>query len=264
MNTETAPKVCSITGKRLTAQVAPQFALDKLPSLLDQSADPAPKACAISGNRLPDATSTPALPALEAAFWDQRYAGKEFVWTANANQFLVEEVAGMTPSTAIDMAAGEGRNALWLASQDWFVHAIDFSSVAMEKAQRLAVERSLANKVSFETADLRAFEPPAQTFDLVAFVYLQIPLNELAPILKRAVRAVAHNGTLLFIAHNIDNLAKGFGGPQHPKMLYTVRQIVDALGDELVIEKTVQAERRIKTADGEKVAIDMVVRAKRA
>lgn len=235
MNTETTLKVCSLTGKRLPAEPA-------------EPAEPA----------------GPAIPALEAPFWDHRYAGKEFVWTADANQFLVNEVAGMAPGTAIDLAAGEGRNALWLASQGWYVRAIDFSAIAMEKARRLAESRGFDMQVAFETADLRQFEPPAQTFDLVAFVYLQIPLGELMPILKRAVKAVAPRGTLLFIAHDLDNMSRGFGGPQHPEMLYTVQEIVEALGDELVIEKASQVERRIKTADGEKVAIDLVVRASRA
>lgn len=224
----------------------------------------APKVCSITGKRLPAEPAAPAIPALEAPFWDHRYAGKEFVWTADANQFLVTEVAGMEPGTAIDMAAGEGRNALWLASQGWYVRAVDFSAIAMQKAQRLAESRGLDKQVAFETADLRQFEPPAQTFNLVAFVYLQIPLGELIPILKRAVKAVAPRGTLLFIAHDLDNMSRGFGGPQHPEMLYTVQEIVDALGDELVIEKAGQVERRIRTADGEKVAIDLVVRAKRA
>lgn len=264
MNTETAPKVCSLTGKKLAATVAPQLDVSKLPDLVGEPSSPEPKVCSISGKRLPAEADAPAIPALEAPFWDHRYAGKEFVWTSDANQFLVDEVAGMEPGTAIDMAAGEGRNALWLASQGWYVRAVDFSAVAMEKAQRLAEGRGLDKQVTFETADLRQFEPPVQTFNLVAFVYLQIPLGELLPIMKRAVKAVAPRGTLLFIAHDLDNMSRGFGGPQHPEMLYTVQEIVDALGDELVIEKAGQVERRIKTADGEKVAIDLVVRATRA
>lgn len=271
MNPEVAPKFCAVTGKQMPVQVAPQRELDKRPTLLDAAAVAAPlldvrmptaKACSLTDKA--GAAVTPSLPALEPAFWDQRYAGKEFVWTADANQFLIDELEGMTPGTALDLASGEGRNALWLGSRGWFVRAVDFSAVATEKAQRLATDRRLDDWVAFETADLRAFEPPAATFDLVAVVYLQIPLHELAPILKRAVRAVAPRGTLLFIAHDIENLGKGFGGPQHPEMLYSVEQIVDALGHELLIEKAAQAKRHVNTAEGVKVAIDLVVRAKRA
>lgn len=223
----------------------------------------APNVCPLSGQQTP-ASATTELPGLEANYWDRRYAGKEFVWTTEANPCLIEEVAGMPPGTALDMAAGEGRNALWLASQGWLVRAVDFSAVAMEKARHLAERRGLDRQVAFDTADLRQFESPAETFNLVTFVYLQMPLGELTPILKRAIKAVAPRGTLLFIAHDLENLTRGFGGPQHPEMLYTVPEVIDALGDELVIDKAGQVERRIKAADGEKVTIDLVIRAKRA
>lgn len=75
---------------------------------------------------------------------------------------------------------------------------------------------------------------------------------QMTPTLKRAVRAVAPRGTLLFIAHDIENLTKGFGGPQHLEMLCANEQIVDVLGDELVCEMATQPERRIKTPDSEK------------
>ena len=263
MNTVAAPKVCSLTGK-IAEPVESKLDASKLPNLVSQTPSVELKVCSASGKRLAAESDGPNIPALEAPFWDHRYSGKEFVWTADANQFLVSEVAGLKPGTAIDMAAGEGRNALWLASQGWYVRAVDFSAVAMEKAQRLAERRGLDMQVAFETVDLRQFEPPAQTFNLVAFVYLQIPLGELLPILRRASKAVAPRGTLLFIAHDLDNMSRGFGGPQHPEMLYTVQEVVDGLGNELVIEKARQVERRIKTADGEKVAIDLVVRATRA
>lgn len=66
MNTGTAPKICSIAGKRLAAQVAPRLDLDKLPNLLGDAAEPAPKVCSISGKTLPAVPAAPALPALEA------------------------------------------------------------------------------------------------------------------------------------------------------------------------------------------------------
>ena len=75
--------------------------------------------------------------------------------------------------------------------------------------------------------------------------------------------AVAPGGTLLLVAHDSDNLLRGFGGPQHPDMLYTAEQVVAALGNELTIEKASQVSRFIDTKDGIQVAIDCLVRAKR-
>ena len=105
--------------------------------------------------------------------WNDRYRTKDLVWTANANQFVVAEVAGLPAGHALDLAAGEGRNAVWLAEQGWQVTAVDYSDVAITKARELAAERNVA----LETVVADATEPlPGQpTFDLVVVAYLQLP-----------------------------------------------------------------------------------------
>ena len=57
--------------------------------------------------------------------WNQRYADAELVWSAEANRFLVQEVADLPPGRALDLGAGEGRNAIWLAERGWRVTAVD-------------------------------------------------------------------------------------------------------------------------------------------
>jgi SAM-dependent methyltransferase len=203
------------------------------------------------------------LTTMEREDWNRRYAAKELVWTAKANRFLVAEAANLSPGRALDLAAGEGRNAVWLAEQGWTVLAVDFSDVAIEKGKRLAAERKVADKIDFQVADLRGYEPEAHRFDLVAVMYLQIPQAELAPILARAARAVAPGGTFLLVGHDSANLKHGYGGPQHPDVLYTAEQVVAALGGELEIEKAGPVERPVETDDGTKVAIDCLVRGKR-
>ena len=52
---------------------------------------------------------------MDGEAWDRRYAGRELIWTAEPNRSLVAETEGLAPGRAIDLACGEGRNALWLA-----------------------------------------------------------------------------------------------------------------------------------------------------
>lgn len=130
--------------------------------------------------------------------WDRRYAATELVWTAEANRFFAREAEGLAPRSALDLATGEGRNAVWLAERGWRVRAVDFSAVAIEKAARLAAARRVAELVDFDVADLRDYEPGSECYDLVALIYLQLPRPEFAPILGRAARAVAPGGTLLW------------------------------------------------------------------
>lgn len=69
---------------------------------------------------------------MEAEDWDARYAaGPGLQWGAEPNRWLVREVAALPPGTALDLGAGEGRNAIWLARQGWRVTAVDFSQVGL-------------------------------------------------------------------------------------------------------------------------------------
>ncbi|MFN7955553.1 MAG: class I SAM-dependent methyltransferase [bacterium] len=200
---------------------------------------------------------------MEREDWNSRYATQELIWTGKANRFLTAEAASLPHGRALDLAAGEGRNAVWLAEQGWTVRAVDFSDVAIEKGKQLAAARGVADKVDFQVADLRHFEPGVHAFDLVALIYLQIPQAELVPILVRAARAVAPGGTFLLVAHDSANRTHGYGGPQSPEVLYTAEQVVAALGDELVVEKAGTVERPVETDAGTKIAIDCLVRARR-
>lgn len=200
---------------------------------------------------------------MEREDWNQRYAAQGFIWTVDANLFLVAEAASLAPGSALDLAAGEGRNAVWLAEQGWAVNAVDFSDVAMEKGKRLAAARKVSDKIDFRGADLRSYQPEVHRFDLVTLIYLQIPQADLAPIIARAARAVASGGTFLLVAHDSANLAHGYGGPRHPAMLYTAEEVVAALGGELTIEKASRVERAVETADGTRIALDCLVRGKR-
>ncbi len=70
---------------------------------------------------------------MDSRAWDERYAASELVWSSTPNQFVAAEVADLTPGRALDLAAGEGRNALWLAERGWQVTAVDFSLVGLDK-----------------------------------------------------------------------------------------------------------------------------------
>ncbi len=200
---------------------------------------------------------------MDADAWDQRYEAAELVWSAGPNQFLVAEVEGMAPGRALDLACGEGRNALWLAEQGWVVTGVDFSPVALAKAARLAGARRV--EVDWVVSDILAWRPPAGGFDLVAVFYLQLADPARRQALELAASAVAEGGTLLFVAHDLENLTGGVGGPQDPSVLYQADEVASALrGAGLVVEKAVQARRAV-AGDGEQPrdAIDTLVRAHR-
>ena len=195
--------------------------------------------------------------------WDERYDGDELVWTSTANEFLVSEVADLPAGRAVDLACGEGRNAVWLAERGWKVTGVDFSPVGLAKAQRLAEERQV--DVRWVESAVEEWTAPPDGFDLVAVLYLQLPQPERSVALAVAAAAVAPGGTLLVVAHDHDNLTRGFGGPSEEAVLYSVDDVIDvADAAGLSVQRGEQVVRFVDSESGRHGAIDTLVRAVRS
>lgn len=192
--------------------------------------------------------------------WNERYGTDELVWHAEPNRFLVEAVEGLTPGRALDLACGEGRNAVWLASQGWRVVGVDFSSAGLAKARGMAHERGV--EVTWVEADAVSWAPPRGAFDLVVVMYLQLPADQRRAALGHASAALAPRGMLLVVGHDATNPTEGFGGPQDPAVLYSAEDIVGDL-DGLRIDRAERVERQVETPSGAAVALDALVRAVR-
>jgi SAM-dependent methyltransferase len=189
--------------------------------------------------------------------WDARHAWVEDVWD-EANRFLGAEVAELQPGRALDLACGQGRNAIWLATHGWEVTGVDFSEVAVAKALARAERDALP--ATFVCADLLDYEPTAGAYDLVLLLYLHVPAIERRHIVAKAASAVNPGGTFILLGHDLANMTDGVGGPSDPGLLYTPDQIARELPD-LEIEK---AERVLRDVAGEeRHAIDAFVRARR-
>jgi len=194
--------------------------------------------------------------------WDERYSGEELVWASTPNQFLVAGVDGLPAGRAVDLACGEGRNSIWLAERGWQVTGVDFSPVGLAKAKRFADLRGV--EVTWVESAVENWTPPLDGFDLVAVLYLQLPQPARSVALAVATSALAPGGTLLVIAHDLENLTRGYGGPQVPDVLYQVSDVTEpAVDARLTVEQAEQAVRVVDTDDGPREAIDAVVRAKR-
>jgi SAM-dependent methyltransferase len=193
--------------------------------------------------------------------WDERYSGAEFEWTTRPNQFVAAELPGLPPGRALDLAAGEGRNSVWLAERGWRVTAVDFSRVGLEKGRKLAAARGIDQaRIGWIVADLCDYEPEQGAFDLVLIAYFQVGAELRATVLRRATAALAPGGTLLVVGHDLTNLTEGVGGPQYPDVLYTPEDITAELSGLRVI----RAERVRRTVERDGVsgtAIDTLVRA---
>jgi SAM-dependent methyltransferase len=178
--------------------------------------------------------------------WNDRYRESEMVFGHEANQLLVDVVAGFDRGSALDLGCGQGRNALWLAEQGFSVTGLDLSPVAIEQARARA--RELGLDTTFEAVDLLTWDPAGQEWDLVVLAYLHLPAEMRKTVHAAAQRAIAPGGRIVVLAHHLENLATGTSGPRHPDWLFTEEQLADDFSDleivrnEQVIRKGVHGD----------------------
>lgn len=192
---------------------------------------------------------------MDAADWDERYRTAERLWSEGPNVFVADRLADRKPGAGVDLGAGEGRNAIWLAERGWDMVAVDFSRVALERG------RGRAPNVRFVEADVFGWEPDRR-FDLALIAYLQVVEDRMRGLVERAVRWLEPEGELFMVGHHHSNIVEGVGGPQIPEILWDVDVIVGWLGELEIIEAGVVL--RALEVDGKtEHARDALVRARR-
>jgi SAM-dependent methyltransferase len=195
--------------------------------------------------------------------WNARYEAKGWDPERDPNRFLVAELAERGGGgRALDLACGEGRNAVWLASRGWRVTGVDFSRVALGRARALAARRGV--HVGWVRADVTRFEPRPASFQLVAILYLQLPGGDRRRVLERAAAAMAPGAELFMAGHALRNLGEGTAGPRDPAVLWQTEEIrseLVALG--LAVDRAETLRRPVEEPEGLRDAFDVVVRAHR-
>jgi SAM-dependent methyltransferase len=157
---------------------------------------------------------------MRAADWDQRYTESR-QWSAEPNALVADLLADLPAGDAVDLAAGEGRHALWLAGRGWRVTAVDFSPVGLRRGRG----QPGADRVRWVTADVTTWTTDPAALDLVLVAYLHLPERDTVDLLTRAVGWLRPGGRLLVLGHDLANIEHGVGGPQEPAILYSVERL---------------------------------------
>jgi SAM-dependent methyltransferase len=174
---------------------------------------------------------------VRAEDWDERYAERQ-QWSAEPNALVAELLDDLPAGDAVDLAAGEGRHALWLAGRGWRVTAVDFSDVGLDRGRG----QPGADRVTWVTADVLTWSAPPASVDLVLVAYLHLPEADLLALLERAVGWLRPDGRLLVLGHDVDNLERGVGGPQEPAILHSVERL-RPVADLLAVDRLEQVQR---------------------
>jgi thioredoxin reductase/SAM-dependent methyltransferase len=200
-------------------------------------------------------------------FWEERYRSAPLIWSGRPNPQLVDEVADLSPGTAVDVACGEGGDALWLAGRGWRVTAVDLAQTALDRVDAAAAQAGpeVAARVRTVRADVGTWVPGEDRYDLVTSHFLHLPPADRAHAFGRMAGAVAPGGTLLVVAHHASDLRTTAGRPDVPELFFEPEDVVAVLEpDEWDVLVAEARPRQAVDPDGREITIrDTVVRARR-
>ena len=164
-------------------------------------------------------------------FWEDHYREQAVAHHGgDPNPSLVAEVASLAPGRALDAGCGHGADAIWLASSGWRVTAVDVSPTALAHARERAAAHSddVASRIDWVEADLAAWSPPEDAFDLVTSHYVHVPAAAREGFTRRLAAAVMPGGSLLVVGHDASGLHEGAHGSS-PEAYVTAEDIAALL-----------------------------------
>jgi 2-polyprenyl-3-methyl-5-hydroxy-6-metoxy-1,4-benzoquinol methylase len=189
---------------------------------------------AIAALVLPATALTQMMPPMDQSAsvgeqWDQRYDMERYIYGTEPVVFLVEQIDRLPKGTALCLAAGEGRNAVWLAQQGYDVTAIDVSPIGLEKAVALAEQRGV--RIETEVGDLQGdYDMGIEQYDLITNFYYHD--TAMIPAVMRALRP---GGAFVLQNFSIDQLETNQFGPRNPDFLVKPNELLEYFADYRVL-----------------------------
>jgi SAM-dependent methyltransferase len=146
-------------------------------------------------------------------WWEAKYRSTpDYLYGKAPSPFLTEHIHLMRKGETLDVAMGEGRNAVFLASKGFAVTGVDFCDTAVERAKKLAGGTGVAVEAKLQNLDF--FLIPLMKYDTIVVCDFHPALT----VLKSLTRGLQKGGTLLLEGYAIDQLRqeKGYHGPEEP------------------------------------------------
>ena len=176
------------------------------------------------------------VPSEAAAHWNVRFAGNDFLFGTEPNQWLRDHITALPPGgRVLCVADGEGRNGVFLARHGFAVDAFDISDVAIAKARQLATAANVT--VNYQLADCDGYAWPSATYDGVAAIFVQFADPALrSRLFARIVEGLKPGGVLILQGYTPKQLDYKTGGPSDVTHLYTEAMLREAFAQLTIIE----------------------------
>jgi len=155
--------------------------------------------------------------------WDKKYREKNFPNGEKPNSFLKNHIRLLGQGKVLDIASGDGRNAVFLAQNGWKVDAVDISPVALQKAQQLARRKEV--KIRTIQSDLDSFPIEKGKYDLIAIFYF---LDR--RLISRIKQGLKKGGRIIFETYLADPAAQKLDAPENRKYLLKPNELLTRFG----------------------------------
>jgi len=162
---------------------------------------------------------------LQSEMWDERYSSENFVYGTKPNQFFREELLKLKVGHLLLPAEGEGRNAVFAASQLWDVSAFDLSNEGRLKALHLAKENRV--EIDYELASFENFTFEKESFDCIALIYAHVSEYKRKEYHQLIVKYLKPGGLLILEGFSKEQFGKKSGGPGQIGMLFSKEVLLD-------------------------------------
>lgn len=201
----------------------------------------------------------------DRSFWEERWsqalrAHGDRVARRPPNAHLVGETGDLRPGRALDAGCGHGSDAVWLAARGWDVTAVDFAATALARARSTAeaMGPDVAARIEWVEADLGAWTPRRDEYDLVVCLYVHVA-GSVQEMVRRMADGVARGGTLLLVGHRPFDPATGDATAAAGQVQVSVEAALAAL--DAGRWEPIVAEERPRPVAG--TGVDAVIRARR-
>jgi tellurite methyltransferase len=149
--------------------------------------------------------------------WNARYTARGERALAAPNAFLRAHLAMLPKGDVLELAMGEGHNAIFLAQHGFSVTGIDISEIAVKRALRLASMAGVT--IEARHMDLSTLTLPANTYDVVAcFYYLQRDL------LPQIINTLRTGGMVIYETFSREQVQ--YGHPTNPAYLLQPNELL--------------------------------------
>lgn len=162
---------------------------------------------------------------MASELWDDQYGGDDFTSSTPPNQFIKDQATLIPPnSEVIEVGAGDGRNAVYLAELGHTLTAIDSSAAGLGKLKSLAAERAVSIRIIHQ--DILTWDTDQQ-WDAAVMTFLQPPSEDRPKLYKQLQRVLRPGGFLISLFFRPEQIEGDFdsGAPTDMDRMVTTEEL---------------------------------------